>query len=105
MQEQNELSEKLAQISYDSEDCLNVIDMSCLDVVWWRYTELFLKHFAEVSKVIESCHGGSLSHIVRNGGYPEVVASRQLVRSYLDTLFDSIVWKDVAKRHNVRLTQ
>ncbi|MBQ7427018.1 MAG: ATP-binding protein [Prevotella sp.] len=39
---------------------------------------------------------------MRNGGYPEVVASRQLTRSYLDTLFDSIVWKDVAKRHNVR---
>ena len=39
---------------------------------------------------------------MRNGGYPEVVASRQLVRSYLDTLFDSIVWKDVAKRYKVR---
>ena len=39
---------------------------------------------------------------LRNGGYPEVVASRQLTRSYLDTLFDSIVWKDVAKCHNVR---
>lgn len=39
---------------------------------------------------------------MRNGGYPEVVASRGLVRSYLDTLFDSIIWKDVAKRHNVR---
>lgn len=39
---------------------------------------------------------------LRNGGYPEVVASRQLTRSYLDTLFDSIVWKDIAKRHNVR---
>lgn len=39
---------------------------------------------------------------MRNGGYPEVVVSRQLVRSYLDTLFDSIVWKDVAKRHHVR---
>ncbi|MBR5728953.1 MAG: ATP-binding protein [Prevotella sp.] len=39
---------------------------------------------------------------LRNGGYPEVVISRQLTRSYLDTLFDSIVWKDVAKRHNVR---
>ena len=39
---------------------------------------------------------------MRKGGYPEVVASRQLTRSYLDTLFDSIVWKDVAKRHNVR---
>ena len=39
---------------------------------------------------------------LRNGGYPEVVASRQLTGSYLDTLFDSIIWKDVAKRHNVR---
>ena len=39
---------------------------------------------------------------LRNGGYPEVVASRQLTRTYLDTLFDSIVWKDVAKRHRVR---
>jgi predicted AAA+ superfamily ATPase len=39
---------------------------------------------------------------MRNGGYPEVVASRQLTRSYLDTLFDSIIWKDVAKRHHVR---
>ena len=39
---------------------------------------------------------------MRNGGYPEVVASRQLTRTYLDTLFDSIIWKDVAKRHNVR---
>lgn len=39
---------------------------------------------------------------MRNGGYPETVASRQLTRSYLDTLFDAIVWKDVAKRHRVR---
>lgn len=41
---------------------------------------------------------------LRNGGYPEVVSSRQLTQSYLDTLFDSIVWKDVTKRHNVRNT-
>ena len=39
---------------------------------------------------------------LRNGGYPESVASRQLARSYLDTLFDSIIWKDVARRHKVR---
>ena len=39
---------------------------------------------------------------LRNGGYPETVVSRQLTRSYLDTLFDAIVWKDVAKRHNIR---
>lgn len=39
---------------------------------------------------------------LRNGGYPEVVKARQLTRTYLDMLFDSIVWKDVAKRHHVR---
>lgn len=39
---------------------------------------------------------------MRNGGYPEVVASRPLTKSYLDILFDSIVLKDVAKRHNIR---
>ena len=39
---------------------------------------------------------------LRNGGYPETVESRQLTRSYLDVLFDSIVLKDVAKRHKVR---
>lgn len=39
---------------------------------------------------------------LRNGGYPETVVSRTLAQSYLSTLFDSIVWKDVAQRHRVR---
>lgn len=41
---------------------------------------------------------------LRNGGYPELLNSRNLIRNYLDTLFDSIVWKDVVKRHRVRNT-
>lgn len=41
---------------------------------------------------------------LRNGGYPEVVQTRPLVRNYLDTLFDSIIWKDVVKRYNIRNT-
>lgn len=39
---------------------------------------------------------------LRNGGYPETVEARSITQSYLYTLFDSIVWKDVAKRHKVR---
>ena len=39
---------------------------------------------------------------LRNGGYPETIVSRRLTSSYLYTLFDSIIWKDVAKRHHVR---
>ena len=39
---------------------------------------------------------------LHHGGYPETVAARGLTQSYLATLFDSIVWKDIARRHNVR---
>ena len=39
---------------------------------------------------------------LRNGGYPETVEARSITQSYLSTLFDSIVWKAVAKRHKVR---
>ena len=41
---------------------------------------------------------------LRNGGYPETIQSRNITRSYLSTLFDSILLKDVAKRHKVRNT-
>lgn len=41
---------------------------------------------------------------LRNGGYPETILSRSISRQYLATLFDSILLKDVAKRHRVRNT-
>lgn len=43
-----------------------------------------------------------LDDYLRNGGYPETLELRSLTGSYLSTLFDSIVLKDVAKRHKVR---
>ena len=42
------------------------------------------------------------SDYLHHGGYPETVAARSLTQSYLSTLFDSIIWKDIAKRHSVR---
>lgn len=41
---------------------------------------------------------------MRNGGYPETIPARSITRNYLSTLFDSILLKDVAQRHNVRNT-
>lgn len=41
---------------------------------------------------------------IRNGGYPETIQARNITKSYLSTLFDSILLKDVAKRHRVRNT-
>ena len=41
---------------------------------------------------------------MRNGGYPETIQSRNITKSYLSTLFDSILLKDVARHHKVRNT-
>ena len=41
---------------------------------------------------------------LKNGGYPEIVKIRDIERTYMGTLFDSIILKDVAKRHKIRKT-
>lgn len=41
---------------------------------------------------------------LREGGYPEVQQSPGIAKNYLSTLFDATVWKDIARRHNVRNT-
>ena len=41
---------------------------------------------------------------MRNGGYPETIQARNITKSYLSTLFDSILLKDVSKRHKIRNT-
>lgn len=55
---------------------------------------------------VESENKSAMSALINDylhlGGYPETIQSRSLTRNYLSTLFDSIIWKDVAKRHNVR---
>lgn len=68
---------------------------------FFDWNGLDLRHLKEEQQADASV---LMDDYLRNGGYPEVVASRLLTRSYLDTLFDSIVWKDVAKRYNVRHT-
>lgn len=43
-----------------------------------------------------------LTKYMTNGGYPEVVIKDLEPRGYLDILFDSVLYKDVIKRYNVR---
>ena len=47
---------------------------------------------------VESLQGDFL----RNGGYPETVSRRSMSQAYLQMLFDSVIYKDVVRRHKVR---
>lgn len=67
-----------------------------------EYADWHQKDLCGLANVNEVEMTRLIDDYLRLGGYPEVVASRGVTHSYLDTLFDSIVWKDVAKRHRVR---
>jgi len=41
---------------------------------------------------------------LESGGFPEVVLGGQEPRGYLDVLFDSLLFKDVVKRHRIRFS-
>lgn len=41
---------------------------------------------------------------LNSGGFPECVANQAIQKTYLDALFDSIIYKDVIKRFNIRNT-
>lgn len=48
---------------------------------------------------------GFLNEYMTSGGYPEVVVKNLDPRGYLDVLFDSLLFKDVVKRHKVRFSE
>lgn len=48
---------------------------------------------------------GYIIQYMTNGGYPEVVIKDLEPRGYLDMFFDSVLFKDVIKRHNVRFSK
>lgn len=65
------------------------------------------KHFCINPETIESkaALSNEIEAYMRTGGFPEVAKAPSIVKSYVGTLFDSIVLKDVAQRHNIRKTQ
>ena len=48
---------------------------------------------------------GYLDKYINIGGFPEIVTKHVEPRSYLPTLFESILFKDIAKRYNVRYSK
>ncbi|MEO0102888.1 MAG: ATP-binding protein [candidate division WOR-3 bacterium] len=55
----------------------------------------------EVKGKILNC----LDIYLKNGGFPEVAVNNLDARTYLDTLFDAVLFKDVVKRYKVKYAQ
>ena len=76
---------------------INMLPFSLKETLEWEKVELSKTDTSQLSQV-ESIR----EEYLRLGGYPESVAQRAITRSYLSSLFDSIIYKDVVKRHKVR---
>jgi predicted AAA+ superfamily ATPase len=70
---------------------------------------LMAKEFSPGDKLLSKESQGlvlnQLDEYMRTGGYPEVVVKGIEAKSYLGTLFEGILFRDVVKRYNVRYSK
>lgn len=52
----------------------------------------------------EAALSNAMEDYLKNGGYPEILKTREIEQTYMGSLFDSIILKDVAKRYKLRKT-
>lgn len=78
-----------------------------LEVLPFSLTECFrYKQYGWTAELPEERAGLMLQveDYMHYGGYPEIINSREITESYLSSLFDSIILKDIAKKYRIRKT-
>ena len=91
------LSSEMATVLTGRYIQIEMLPFSLKEIMIWKDVNPLIDE--QVTKTL-----GIADDYMRNGGYPETIQSRSITKSYLSTLFDSILLKDVARRHNVRNT-
>ena len=79
-----------------------------LEMLPFSLAEFFEWHHLDLNNILPEQQNEAVvlkDDYLRNGGYPETVSARSLAGTYLSTLFDSIIWKDIVKRHKIRNTE
>ena len=96
----------------------NMLSSEMATMLTGRYVELLILPFSMVETVkykdidlrpklpaAQAALSLAMEDYLKKGGFPEVINNREIEQSYLGSLFDSIILKDVAKRHKIRKTQ
>ena len=64
--------------------------------------------FKKEEMAMPEIKGKLLNHLedyLKNGGFPELAVKNLEPKGYLDTLLDSLIFKDIVKRHKLRLAE
>ena len=96
----------------------NMLSSEMATMLTGRYVELLMLPFSmdetlryrgtdlqPALPAAQAALGLAMEDYLKKGGFPEVINNREIEQSYLGSLFDSIILKDVAKRHKIRKTQ
>lgn len=80
----------------------NMLSGEMASVLTGRYSEIKMLPFSfeETSRFVGADF--SRDDYLKNGGYPETLSQRAITQTYLQTLFDSVIYKDVVQRHKIR---
>ena len=95
----------------------NLLSSEMATLLTGRYVETLMLPFS-MQETLEYTHvnmqpqlpeeeaelSNAMEDYLKNGGYPEIVRTREIEQTYLGSLFDSIILKDVARRHKIRKT-
>ena len=84
------------------------VEMELLPFSFREYLDARDADSAPDSLALPEKRGMLLKHLddyLDNGGFPEVVTKDLEPRSYLGTLFDAVLFKDIVRRHDVRQPQ
>jgi len=76
---------------------VNMLPFSLEETFSWNKLDMH-----NIDETVEDKAHVVIDDYLHNGGYPESVAQRSITESYLRTLFDSILYKDIVRRHKVR---
>jgi len=71
-------------------------------VLTFSFREYLKATNTDINKITIQQFEEVLLGYLQNGGYPETVVKKLDSAKYLSTLFDSILYKDIIKRHNIR---
>ena len=96
----NMLSSEMATVLTGRYLPIEMLPFSLEETFAWHHIDLH-----DIKKEEETEATALIDDYLRNGGYPETLASRSITQNYLSTLFDSMLLKDITKRHNVRKTR
>lgn len=78
---------------------VEMLPFSLYEALQWHRIDL---HHIKTEQQAEAT--ARIDSYLHNGGYPETIPAPNITQNYLATLFDSILLKDVAKRHRIRNT-